>query len=299
MNKNLKKLVVSTVAVLMFSANVYGYTDDYAHRSNMSFIEKIGVMLGFNDSKNESASHDFSMYDDVYYYEADNLSRYTKFSAKNPDIAPEDVIWLVNANVDRKFYDKSQKIKDTDEDILLVNKYNYLPNNYEPENLVEISSGKFATDKTAKAFMEMQENAKSEGIEINLISAYRSIDYQKDLYKKYVKKDGKELADTYSARAGYSEHHTGRALDIASTDMSIENFGSTEASRWVNENAWKYGFIVRYTAENSYITGYKAEPWHITYVGTDIAERMKKYDIGSLEEYFVKYIDHNPYGYSE
>lgn len=299
MLKRIKMVIVGTMATAMLCTNVYGYSNDFSHRSNVSFIEIIGNILGIGQTvETKDADHDFSMYDDIYYYEPENLSRYTKFSSKNPDIAPEDVIWLVNANLDRDFYTKSEKIKDTETMPLLVNKYNYLPSNYVPENLVYIEDDKQATAETAEAFKEMKENAEAEGIEINVVSAYRSIDYQKDLYKSYLKTDSKKVVDTYSARAGYSEHHTGRALDLASDDWDMDNFGDTEAGEWVRKNAWKYGFIVRYTEENKNITGYKSEPWHITYVGDEAAEVMHTKDIKSLEEYVEKYVKHKPLDYN-
>lgn len=293
MGKKIKMVIAGAVISSMIATNVYAFTDDTLHRSSISFIEKIVSFITSSSNKDENVSHDFSMYNDIYYYDSNNLSRYKSFSAKNPNISPEDIIWLVNANLDRNFYDKAEKIENTEDEIILVNKYNYLPNDYVPKNLIDIENGKQATEATAKAFEEMKENAAIEGLSINVVSAYRSIDYQKNLYKQYVKRDGKELADTYSARAGYSEHHTGRALDIAAEDMDMNNFGNTQEYKWVAENCWKYGFIIRYTEENKNITGYQSEPWHITYVGTDISGVMHNQNISSLEEYFVKYVDYS------
>lgn len=293
MGKKIKMVIAGAVISSMIATNVYAFTDDTLHRSSISFIEKIVSFITSSSNKDENVSHDFSMYNDIYYYDSNNLSRYKSFSAKNPNISPEDIIWLVNANLDRNFYDKAEKIENTEDEIILVNKYNYLPNDYVPKNLVDIENGKQATEATAKAFEEMKENAAIEGLSINVVSAYRSIDYQKNLYKQYVKRDGKELVDTYSARAGYSEHHTGRALDIAAEDMDMNNFGNTQEYKWVAENCWKYGFIIRYTEENKNITGYQSEPWHITYVGTDISGVMHNQNISSLEEYFVKYVDYS------
>lgn len=293
MGKKIKMVIAGAVISSMIATNVYAFTDNTLHRSSISFIEKIVSFITSSSNKDENVSHDFSMYNDIYYYDSNNLSRYKSFSAKNPNISPEDIIWLVNANLDRNFYDKAEKIENTEDEIILVNKYNYLPNDYVPKNLVDIENGKQATEATAKAFEEMKENAAIEGLSINVVSAYRSIDYQKNLYKQYVKRDGKELADTYSARAGYSEHHTGRALDISAEDMDMNNFGNTQEYKWVAENCWKYGFIIRYTEENKNITGYQSEPWHITYVGTDISGIMHNQNISSLEEYFVKYVDYS------
>ena len=307
MKKKLKTLYILAFSITVFYTGVCAYGADYSNKINGNFIEKINYMLNdlgiFNiislNNKEDNKevykpNHQFSMYEDLYYYQPENLTRYIRFSAKNTDILLEDVIWIVNMNLDKKFYEDSREIKDLDQDILLVNKLNYLPKDYEPSNLVYIENGKQATEETAEAYEIMKNDAIKEGIYMNVVSGYRSIEYQKDLYRRYLKKDKKEIVDTYSARAGYSEHHTGQALDLASTDGNMNNFGNTKAGAWVKENAWKYGFIVRYTDENRYITGYKSEPWHIRYVGTEISTIMHNEDIKSLEEYFGKYIQHTP-----
>ena len=96
--------------------------------------------------------------------------------------------------------------------------------------------------------------------------------------------DGKEKADTYSARAGYSEHQTGLAIDLNSIDMTFDN---TDESNWLKDNCYKYGFIIRYPNDKEDITGYMYEPWHIRYVGKNLANVL--YNNGdwiTLEEYY-------------
>ena len=81
----------------------------------------------------------------------------------------------------------------------------------------------------------------------------------------------KEMVDTFSARAGHSEHQTGLSFDVYNIEKPYTSFGETNEYKWLKINAHKYGFIIRYTTDNSYITGYKDEPWHIRYVGVDNA----------------------------
>ena len=100
--------------------------------------------------------------------------------------------------------------------------------------------------------------------------------------------------DTYSARPGHSEHQTGRAIDLCGSFGSLNDFINTPEGPWVNENCYKYGFIIRYQQDIIPLTGYKYEPWHITYVGTEVAQTMHDLNIRCLEEYVVKYIDHQP-----
>lgn len=155
--------------------------------------------------------------------------------------------------------------------ILVVNKTYALPSDYDP-----------GVDADAMAaFEEMQKAAYAEGLSLYISSGYRSYNTQENLYNNYVARDGKQLADTYSARPGHSEHQTGLAFDLNSVDAS---FADTPEGKWVAENCYKYGFIIRYPANKTAITGYMYEPWHIRYLGTNIAASVYQSGL-CLEEY--------------
>jgi len=159
-------------------------------------------------------------------------------------------------------------------DILIANKTYALPSSYAPGGLLNT----FMT-----AFNTMQADATVQGIGLSVVSGYRSYSRQNTLYNNYVARDGKIAADTYSARPGHSEHQTGLAADINSLDQSWIN---TPEGQWLNNNCYKYGFIIRYPQGKESITGYIYEPWHIRYVGVDVATAL--YNGGnwlSLEEY--------------
>ena len=128
----------------------------------------------------------------------------------------------------------------------------------------------------------MQADAKALGLNIPLVSGYRSYETQEKLYNKYVKKDGEKKANTYSAKPGESEHQTGLAFDIGSVDRS---FANTIEAKWLAENAYLYGFIIRYPKDKEEITGYNYEPWHLRYVGQELAKYLKKNNL-TLEEYY-------------
>ena len=128
----------------------------------------------------------------------------------------------------------------------------------------------------------MQADAKALGLNIPLVSGYRSYETQENLYNKYVKKDGEKKANTYSAKPGESEHQTGLAFDIGSVDRS---FANTIEAKWLAENAYLYGFIIRYPKDKEEITGYNYEPWHLRYVGQELAKYLKKNNL-TLEEYY-------------
>lgn len=156
-------------------------------------------------------------------------------------------------------------------DILLVNKEYGLPKDYDPKINTE----------ALKNLKVMQADAKALGLNLQLISGYRSYTNQKYLYKEYVKKDGEELANTYSAKPGFSEHQTGLAFDIGSVSRTFKN---TDEAKWIEENAHLYGFIVRYPEGKTAITGYIYEPWHVRFLGKEIALKVKQSEL-TLEEY--------------
>lgn len=168
--------------------------------------------------------------------------------------------------------------------MLLVNKEYGLPEDYDPND------GKLE-DEVIEAFEEMKEAAKKDGITINIRSGYRSYSIQKQLYDDYVRRDGKENADRYSAVPGFSEHQTGLAIDITTEDKITSIgpwFDETPQAKWIYENAYKYGFVLRYPKGKEHITGYKTESWHYRYIGKEHSKNFNMNDL-TLEEYFGIY----------
>ena len=130
----------------------------------------------------------------------------------------------------------------------------------------------------------MQADMKALNLNIWLSSGYRSYYDQKYIYNNYVARDGQTAADTYSARPGHSEHQTGLAFDVNQINSSFDN---TAEAKWMSDNAWKYGLILRYPKGKTNETGYMYESWHFRYVGKELAEKL--YNNGdwiTLETYF-------------
>ncbi len=130
----------------------------------------------------------------------------------------------------------------------------------------------------------MQADAKSLGLNIKITSGYRSYKTQETIYNNYVYRDGKTNADIYSARPGYSEHQSGLSFDLNSIS---DAFAKTNEGIWVNNNAYLYGFIIRYPKNKQNETGYKYESWHLRYVGEKLARTL--YNDGdwiTIEDYF-------------
>lgn len=170
------------------------------------------------------------------------------------------------------------------DDTIIVNKTYSLPSGFAPNNLEDINGYIKVVDFVKEAFLELTSDAKAIGLNIYASSGYRSYTDQVYIYNNYVRMDGREKADTYSARGGYSEHQTGLAIDVNTVDSSFEN---TSESNWLKENAYKYGFIIRYPKGKEEITGYMYEPWHIRYVGKTLSNKIyKDGEYQTLEEYF-------------
>lgn len=230
-------------------------------------------------------------FNEYYCYEADKQSRYENYQSLHPELSIDEVVWRVNANLDKKFYEFDVPAGDINDPYIIVNKYYKVDGDQKPE--LTTFDGYSMTPATAEAYKKMKEDAQAEGYYFAITSAYRSVSYQEGLYNGYLTQDPKSVVDTYSARPGYSEHHTGMALDLTGSG-GMSEFGKTKEYPWVRDNCHKYGFIIRYTEDNKWITGYKNEPWHIRYIGVEIATDMKEKGISSYEEYKVKFMDHQP-----
>jgi D-alanyl-D-alanine carboxypeptidase len=180
---------------------------------------------------------------------------------------------------------------------VLVNKQFALPDNYEPNDLVYPDVPFLFKEKIEKrkmrkvaagALERLFAAASKDGVKLAGVSAFRSYATQKTLFDNYVKKDGLIKARTYSALPGTSEHETGLAIDISgiSGKCAAEScFAGTKEAVWLDKHAPEYGFIIRYPKGKEPITGYEYEPWHIRYVGTQIAAEIAKKGI-TLEEYY-------------
>lgn len=180
-----------------------------------------------------------------------------------PDPQPEEPILYEE---DGKTYLELEGVK-----LLLVNKVYPLPADYGAE------------DPEARAALdEMIAAAAKDGINLFIVSGFRSYETQEAIYNRYVSQWGQEYTDTISARPGHSEHQAGLAYDLNSLESAFKN---TEEYAWLEEHCAEYGFILRYLEDKTWATGYAHEPWHYRYIG-DAALAKKIMESGlSLEEY--------------
>lgn len=214
---------------------------------------------------------------------------------------PQDAIAAIQAenslsNTIKMDGDK-QVVTNPDSIYVVVNKERFFPDNYEPADLVE-PQVKFSFDEphekrqmrkeAAAALEELFQLAEDDGITLHAVSGYRSAKRQASLYNNYVQTQGEEYANKVSAKPGTSEHQSGLTIDVSSPSVNNELeqvFGDSEEGKWLAAHAHEAGFIIRYPEDGESITGYIYEPWHIRYVGKEVAAAI--YEQGTTLEQFL------------
>lgn len=183
--------------------------------------------------------------------------------------------------------------------LLLVNKDNKLPCDYVPSNLVIVDENEnnfrgyadanlkpMVDEIVLDAFMKLQKDALKEEYDFVICSGYRSYEYQQVIYDRIKEKQGEEYARKYVALPGASEHQSGLAIDICAFHDGVYSDDLTlEEINWLKDNAYKFGFILRYPLGKEDITGYNYEPWHYRYIGL-LAKTLYENNL-TLEEYYL------------
>lgn len=241
------------------------------------------VTFQFMDSLSSLASN--TMGDEEYYYNKEQFWG-------NSNMIDASNMSSMNSNTQGAPIDTK-----TDSITVLVNKDYGLPSDYVPNDLeipdIAFSfSGyhekKLMREEASKALEAMFQDAEEAGLSLLGVSGYRSFERQQAIYDRNVERDGRRLADLYSARPGFSEHQTGLAMDISTPSIHNrldETFAATPEGKWLADHASEYGFIIRYPKDKSEITGYAYEPWHVRYVGKELAGKLNDNGL-SLEEYY-------------
>ena len=227
------------------------------------------------------------------YAKIKNYDRYVALSDETGD-NEEDVVIKVNLDLDKENYTDCVEVNKFSTD-MLVNKHRCLNKEFIPDNLVDIDS-KYTSEKNIKiskiamnAFIKMYEAAEKDGYNLVINSAYRSYEDQEEITNEYLSSYGQTYVDKYVAKPGFSEHQTGLAFDIGSRNSNV--FANSKEYGWMQENAYKYGFIYRFDKRYEDLTGFRSEAWHYRYVGQEIATYIYEHNNMSLEEYFVIFLD--------
>jgi D-alanyl-D-alanine carboxypeptidase len=236
-----------------------------------------------------------SMYLYVQQSGKNDAEQPTAATASKPDKTPS-LTSTKQAGVNKDMY----SLTDPTSQWVIANKQRRLqPSDYAPDDLVvpsiklrsNITSDERQVRKvTADNLKKLSDAAAADGVTLTLESGYRSYTFQVALYNRYVNEQGKAVADTQSARPGFSEHQTGLAADLGGVTKPACNvegcFKDTPEGTWIAANAYKYGFVIRYPEGKQSVTGYIYEPWHLRYVGTELSTDMHNKNISTLEEYF-------------
>ncbi len=285
--KKLKKknFTIFIISLIIISIGIFNGINLVNNKSNKESKQVINK----TSSKKKKLEKLNNINKKISYFNEEYLDRYIAYKEKNKDLNDKQIIKNVNMNLDKKFYENKKEAINQNTELVLVNKYNYLKEDFIPENLQSINSnyalGNMKLVSYAKeAFEKLSHAAKQEKLNIIAMSTYRSYNYQVNLYNRYVENDGKEAADTYSGRPGHSEHQTGLAVDVYNIKETYTNFENTKEFTWMQEHAHEYGFILRFPKDKVNETGYQYESWHYRYVGKEIAKYIKDNKI-SFEEY--------------
>lgn len=286
-------LVFIIIIILIITSIIYGINKSKNNNTSSKESNKIENKDKVNNTKEltelEKAKKDLDYYKDEY--EDD----YKEYREKNKDLSIEKVITNVNIGLNYDYYTHTKATKDLNTNTILVNKYNYLTEDYVPKNLQTVDK-KYSSktlqlvDYAKEAFEELSEAASKENYTVLAMSSYRSYQYQYNLYNRYVSTDGVEAADTYSARPGYSEHQTGLAVDVYNGKEDFTNFEKTKEYNWMQDNAYKFGFILRFPKDKVLETGYQYESWHYRYVGKEIAKYIHDNNL-CFEEYYATHLN--------
>lgn len=193
--------------------------------------------------------------------------------------------WFKIQSKDYKGYAKAEYFEDISDEnvfkivdgIIVANKKYSVPEDYEPGLIPEAE----------QSFSIMKSDMERDNMYLEIVSGFRSFEEQKAIYDNDLAEKGKEYVDNYSAVPGHSEHQLGLAIDVTNDGSASVNidFADTKEAEWISKNAHKYGFIIRYPRGKKQVTGYEYEPWHLRYLGPDLAKKI--YDSGlTLEEYY-------------
>ena len=226
------------------------------------------------------------------YFKIENIDRYESYYLKNNTYSTDEIVIYVNVGIDNEFYTSINTIDNYNKVTTLINKYNMISDGITFDDLVNVDKPySTSNDILVRKIMydnliKMIDAAKKDNITLYVVSGYRTYSKQSSLFETSKNKNGLNHALMYSAKPGHSEHELGLAVDLNTTNNGFEK---TKEYAWLKQNAYKYGFILRYPKDKEFITGFAFEPWHYRYVGVDVATKIYEENI-TFEEYVVKYL---------
>ena len=291
----IKRLAILVIAVVIIIVGIKIFQNrdtTYKDLLNKGYSESDITILLDKLSKEEIENTINSEYNEFLpkvlsskYYIPNNLQKYLELCKTNKNI--DDVIAIINTGTDKEWYTFTKEITNLSNS-MLVNKFNYLPADYAPDDISNIINWycygtPSVKNEVYEQFKKMWKDAESNDLKLIINSGYRTFKEQQEIYDDY--------DDDYASKPGFSEHQTGLALDII-TDKAIQNeFEQTEEFKWLQNNAHKYGFILRYPKNKEHITGYDYESWHYRYLGVELATKVYESKL-TYEEYYAYYCEY-------
>ena len=312
MKRKLKKkpIIILAVIIILIVASVLGikrsiaiknYHKTYEYKflqldytmEEFKIIDKLSI-----ESKDYLLTVEYNrripkLIEEKYFMEK-NLEKYISYFDKESDLTK--IVAIINVGCNNEFYTNTKKTDLTKKELMLTNKYNYLDNTYDGADMESVGvkysygSNQKLVSEAFESFKKMFNDAKDEDLTLIINSSYRSYEEQETLYERYKKNKGEEYADSIAARPGYSEHQTGYAVDIITYGANSDTFENTDEFSWLQNNAYKYGYILRYPKDKEYITGYEYESWHFRYVGLKAAKYIHENNI-TFDEYYAYFIE--------
>lgn len=311
LKKNVKiSLIILVILIVLIIGIIIGVNKYKKHQEYLDSYEYKLSELGYKDDELNYLLEQTTEVKDIIlnmeynehivaffkqkYFILKNLNSYLEYYNKNSSDSLEHIVSIVNVNANYDHYENTTETNVDDGVLMLVNKYHYLPVDYNPTDIVDVKNWYCYGENQIKEevyqqFIEMFNAAKEDGKKIIISSGYRTYEDQKETYNNYVDRYGTKKADTLAARPGFSEHETGLTLDITTGTATKDTFEDTLEFKWLEENSYKYGFILRYPKDKEDITGYAYEPWHYRYVGVEIATKIHELDI-TFDEYYAYYL---------
>ncbi len=215
-----------------------------------------------------------------------------------------DKLFKLRASLINSSQNDKEKMNDSSESLDIVNnnynkKYEIIINKANPitestlkkykqvEVMDNVISGIKLEEQTYKSYLKLKQNLLERGYYINIRSGYRSFNESEEVYNYYKINNGIDYAEKYVAKPGVSEHNAGLSFDfiISKDKTSLKTNYQSDEYKYLENVAYLYGFIIRYPKDKENITGYSYEPWHLRYVGNELAKYLTKNNL-TLEEYY-------------
>ena len=298
--------IVILLGIIFFTCRViskHNYKKTYDYKlSEIGYNERETEILKNNLSNNELDKLLTKKYNKEIvgfvkekYFIYKNLDDYLDYKNSHKSDSYNDIVSTVNTEANKEWIDNQKETDISKGSLMLVNRIYGLKEDYEPDDIITVPaqyaySGVKISNSILESIINMIDAAKKEGYTFVLSDGYRSYKTQSDIYDTYKRSYGERAADNEVARPGHSEYQTGISFTIVPYNKAYDESKDSEEYTWLQNNAHKYGFIFRFTADKTKLTGFGAFTWRLRYVGTEAASVMYQEKI-CFEEYYAYYID--------